>query len=1006
MLFRVSPIIKITLGLVLLTISILLLGRFIGFLPDEERSALESRKQFCEALAVQISSAASAQDLDILRATLGTVVKRSDEVLSIALNNNRGVSLVVGEHEKHWVDVPLDRSTSTHVRVPIMANKSRWGTLEVAFAPLQRESALSLGTLGGLLLFVALMGFVLYLFFIKRTLRELDPKAVIPERVRSAFNALSEGLIILDEKNQIILANDSFTEKTDISEDELLGQRADELEWKKREKGFNTDVYPWQNSILNKERKTGIPMRLQLKNSAELTFSVNTAPIFDAKGNPRGVLATFDDMTDLEKKHRELQSTLDKLRTSEKALRDKTVELEHLATRDPLTGCYNRRAFFDKYEALFESAVNEGTELVFIMIDIDHFKSINDQYGHANGDKVIKFISETLIVNTRPEDVVGRYGGEEFSLVMPHADREQALVIAERLRNELQHNGHDLFADNRTITASFGMALLDKGMSDPTQLIINADDALYLAKEQGRNRIIVWDAELTKQERAIEREKREKLLGQGGSSDGEQKSVLRDEVHRLEDLVHNLESELEYSREEIKRREGKDELTGLPNKFIFGDRILQVLARCKRYDKSAALVSIDIDDFNSINEAFGFSSGDRILKTISSRLVDTLRTTDTVAVMDEKEDGESSTITRVSNDEFALILTDITDLESVTWVIQRILRSLNKSIEINDQELYVSFSVGIALYPHDDDTPSGLMQKSSSARFSAKRKQGGNNIHFFSTEINRDAYHKVWLQSQLHKAIVRSDFNLVYQPKFDLQSGRIVCMEALVRWPHAKVGLIPPAEFIPVAESTGLIHKLGDWVLSQAINDLKQWHARGYDELRIAVNLSPVQLRKPEIAKTVLEGCNKMSLDPSFVELEITETTLMENYHQASTVMQSMSEAGIRFTLDDFGKGFSSLSYLRVLPIDTIKIDRSFNEDALPSEHDQTLINGIISLAKGLKLRVAAEGVETDRQKKVLSSLGCNEAQGTLYCKPVTAEQALLLLLNYNRATDDIEDQD
>ncbi|MES9944342.1 MAG: diguanylate cyclase [Candidatus Thiodiazotropha sp.] len=1002
MMFRFSPTIKITLGLVLLTLSILLLGRLIGFVPDEEKTALQARKQFCESLAVQVSSAASSNDIEILRATLKSVVDRDDEVLSIALSSNRGVSLVIGEHDKHWVDVPLDKSTSTHVRVPIMANKSRWGTLEVAFAPLKKESALSLGTLGGLLLFVALMGFVLYMIFIKRTLRELDPKAVIPERVRSAFNALSEGLIILDEKDQIILANDSFTEKTSIKEDDLIGLRADELAWRKREKGIKADIFPWCSSMQNMERKTGIPMHLQLRNKTERTFSVNTAPIFDGKGRPRGVLATFDDMTDLEKKHRELQSTLEKLRSSEKALRDKTVELELLATRDPLTGCYNRRAFFEKYDALFESAVKQGTGLVFMMIDIDKFKLVNDQYGHANGDKAIKFVAETLIVNSRPEDVVGRYGGEEFSLVMPDADQQQAMVLAERLRNEIQQKGHDLFIDNRTLTVSIGVALLPDGVDEQIQLITNADNALYAAKKQGRNCVVAWDPDLTEQERAFEKAKQDIKEAQAVPlTDEAPEKILRGEVHRLEDLVRNLESELEYSREEIKRREGKDELTGLPNRFIFSDRILQVLARCKRYGKSAALVSIDIDDFSSINEAFGFSTGDRILKAIASRLVDSLRITDTVAVIDEQDNKESSTISRVNKDEFALILTDVKDIESITWVIRRILNGLKEPIEINNQELFISFSVGVALYPHDDESPAGLMQMASSARYAAKREQGSNNIRFFSPEINRDAYHKVWLESQLHKAIVRSHFELNYQPKFDLKSGRIVCMEALARWPHAKVGLIPPSEFIPVAESTGLIHKLGIWVLRQAIRDLKQWHDMGYDDLRVAVNLSAVQLRKSDLTEKVLKSCEKLSIDPSYMELEITESTLVENYKQTTPVMQAMNEAGIRFTLDDFGKGFSSLSHLRVLPIDAIKIDHSFIEDTLPSEYDQTIINGIISLAKGLHLRVTAEGVETESQKKVLSMLGCDEVQGTLYSQPVAADQALSLLESYNGSEDE-----
>ncbi|MEW8470608.1 MAG: GGDEF domain-containing phosphodiesterase, partial [Candidatus Thiodiazotropha sp.] len=380
-----------------------------------------------------------------------------------------------------------------------------------------------------------------------------------------------------------------------------------------------------------------------------------------------------------------------------------------------------------------------------------------------------------------------------------------------------------------------------------------------------------------------------------------------------------------------------------------------------------------------------------------SRLVDTLRITDTVAVIDQQDDKESSTISRVNNDEFALILTDVNDIESITWVIRRLLNGLKKPIEVNDQELFVSFSVGVALYPHDDDTPAGLMHKAGSARFAAKREVGSNNIHFFSPDINRDAYHKVWLESQLHKAIVRAQFELVYQPKFDLKSGRIVSLEALARWPHAKVGLIPPAEFIPVAESTGLIHKLGILVLRQAIQDLKVWHQAGFDDLRIAVNLSAVQLRKSKLTQKVLESCEQAGVAPGHLELEITESALVENFKQTASVMQAMSEAGIHFVLDDFGKGFSSLSYLRTLPIDAIKIDHSFIEDTLPSEYDQTIINGIISLARGLHLRVTAEGVETESQKKVLSKLGCDEVQGTLYCEPVAMEQALSLLESHNR---------
>ncbi|MES9862041.1 MAG: diguanylate cyclase [Candidatus Thiodiazotropha sp. LLP2] len=979
-----------------MTLSILLLGRWLGFIPDESKNALEARKQFCESLAVQVSISASKNDLEILHTTLETVVERNTEILSVALRNYQGIALFAGDHKRYWVDVPLDKSTATHVQVPIIANNLRWGTLEVAFKDLKQESQFSLGTLGGMLLFVAFFGFVLYLIFMKRTLRELDPKAVIPERVRSAFNALSEGLIILDEKDQIILANESFTDKIDLEEDLLIGMRADELAWKKREKGIKVDVFPWHSSIRNLERKTGIPMRLELGNKTERTFSVNTAPIYDAKGKARGVLATFDDMTDLETKHRELKSTLKKLRSSEQALRDKTVELEQLATRDPLTGCYNRRAFFDKYDKMFAASQKTGTGLVFVMIDIDHFKSINDQYGHSSGDKVIKFVAEILMLNSRPEDLVGRYGGEEFSLVMPQADIEQALMLAERLRNEIQQKGYDLFTGERTVTASFGLAPRSSEINDQMMLVSYADDALYVAKEQGRNRAVVWDYDMVENSRGSNNKEHGNSQHPVNSTGSQSEQAVTREIADLENMVKDLELELEYSRKEIKRREGKDELTGLPNKIIFTDRMSQVLARCKRYNKSAAVLSLDIDDFTKINEAFGYTTGDQVLKIVSCRLLEMLRITDTVAVIDEEEEKSTSAISRMNNDEFALILTDLNDVDSVSWAVRRILKQLDKPFEVNGQELYVSFSAGVSLYPNDDDIPIGLLQKAAAARRSLKQNQSKSEIQFFSEDINREAYKKAWLEIQLHKAIKNADFELFFQPYLQIKSGRITCIEALVRWPHEKVGYIPPAEFIPIAEHTGLIHELGLWVLESACRRLQLWHEMGYHDLRIAVNMSAVQLHKKDLSKKVIKICNVSGIDPKYIEIEITESALIDNFSEAEKIMRKLSDAGIRFVLDDFGMGYSSLNYLRKLPIHGLKLDRSFVDDALLDEQDQAILHGIISIANNLDLRVIAEGIETKIQEKVLSTLGCQEAQGMLYCEPVGFDNLSSMLKHHN----------
>ncbi len=821
-------------------------------------------------------------------------------------------------------------------------------------------------------------------------------KSIIPDRVRSAFNALAEGLLILDENFRILLANDSFSCKTGYKNPHLIGKTADDLLWKQREGTDIPENLPWRISFNNCERVTGIPVRFESGNNIERVFSVNSAPVFDNQGHMRGVLATFDDMTELEKHYRQLKSALLKLRISEKALRNKTVELEFLATRDPLTGCLNRRAFFKKLDQLFKISIQENRNLIFMMVDIDRFKQINDHYGHANGDKVIKHISEVLSANSRPEDLVGRYGGDEFALVLPDANIEQARDIAERLRMDILQQCHGLFDVPKTVSISIGLAALSQQIDDAMLLVNNADHALYEAKQRGRNCIAAWSPEL------IGKPGQDPVLSVNSfiESSGEEKTEterrLQTEVLRLEDLIRQLESELEYTREEMKRREGKDQLTGLPNRFIFNDRIYQELARSERANQSTAILSIDVDNFSRLSDALGYVIGDQILKLIAERLVLCLRKTDTIAVIEDQHEDPSPNISRLNKDEFALIVTGVSDIKSVTWVAHRILSRLKKPIHVDDQELFLSFSMGIAVFPYDDDTPSGLLQKATTARRVAKKDQGSNRIRFFSREINRKAYHSIWLETQLHKAIVRQHFELVYQPKFDIQSGRITGMEALARWPHTKVGLIPPSEFIPVAEHTGLINKLGIWVFKKACADLRRWHKSGFWNIRLAVNVSTVQLRDASLAEKFLSICERRKIDASKIELEITETSLIENFEHTRDIMLKLHEAGMQFALDDFGKGFSSMNYLQKLPISSLKIDRTFLNSLLPDKHAQAIVTAIISLAKSLDLKVIAEGVETEAQRMVLKHLECDEIQGTLISAPVTAEEAEKLLQHYN----------
>jgi PAS domain S-box-containing protein len=323
-----TPTRKVSFGVVMLTVSLLLLGDLIGVVPNEDRGLLEGRKKFCESLAIQFSMAVNRGETALIRATLDTLVAREADVVSAAIRTANGRVLAEsGDHAANWADIPLGKSTPTHVQVPVFQGKRRWGTVEITFRDLQ-GSGLLLGishSLFPLILFFAIPGFAAYLFFIKRTLRELDPRSVIPERVKSAFNALAEGLVIMDEKEQIILANTSFAEKIELSDDALLGRKLSDLTWTAESKQREPEPFPWQVTLAGNERRKGVPLKYESRREGTHTFMVNTAPITDGKGAVRGVLATFDDLTDLEKKQVELKQTVTQLQKSRTELQEKTV---------------------------------------------------------------------------------------------------------------------------------------------------------------------------------------------------------------------------------------------------------------------------------------------------------------------------------------------------------------------------------------------------------------------------------------------------------------------------------------------------------------------------------------------------------------------------------------------------------------------------------------------------------------------------------------------------------
>ncbi len=490
---RLTPAIRISLGLVMLTCSILLTLDLFGFIPAPADTAADSRFRLCETLATQAAAALEQNNFSAARAALQSAVRRDERVLSAGLRAASGhLMLEAGEHRMLWQPDAGNSSTSNHLSVPLFQAGKPWGSLEVRFESLDARGVLAAlweRPAIRLTLVVSFAGFFAYLVYMKRTLRYLDPSAVIPTRVQAALDVMAEGVMLLDEKEQIVLANAALARQLGRSSTSLMGVTASTLGWKLAESAEPGLGNPWLEAIREARTSTGVPMRLEREDDEDRIFLVNGSPVLDGWGRSKGAIATFDDVTELQQKNRELEKTLSMLEKSQDEIRLHNEELQVLARRDPLTGVANRRAFLEAFEAGFAAAKQAGRSFTCIMADIDHFKMVNDNHGHAMGDEVIQRIAEALGSEVRSTDAVCRYGGEEFCIVLPDVPVEAAARVAERLRKKIDSPG---FA-RIPVTASFGVSSIAFGATSPPHLINQADEALYNSKERGRNRVTRWD---------------------------------------------------------------------------------------------------------------------------------------------------------------------------------------------------------------------------------------------------------------------------------------------------------------------------------------------------------------------------------------------------------------------------------------------------------------------------------------------------------------------------------
>jgi diguanylate cyclase (GGDEF)-like protein len=451
---------------------------------------------------------------------------------------------------------------------------------------------------------------------------------------------------------------------------------------------------------------------------------------------------------------------------------------------------------------------------------------------------------------------------------------------------------------------------------------------------------------------------------------------------RMESKTAQMASSLQAANAELQHLVLHDPLTKLPNRLLLEDRLQQAIEECRRSATRCAVLFVDLDRFKTLNDSLGHYAGDRVLRTVAERLRGAVRHEDTVS--------------RLGGDEFVVLLRHLAEHGDAAELARKLMTQLARPIMLEEQELRIGSSIGISLFPEHGDNAARLLANADAAMYHVK-KAGRSSFAYFTEDMSNFFPKRLALETELRAAIETRQLLLHYQPKVDMRSGHVSGIEALVRWQHPERGLIPPSEFIPFAEETGLIVPLGNWVLRQACMQNKAWQRRGVGHMVVAVNISGVQFQQPDLVESVSAALQESGLEPACLELEITESVVMQNAPQAIVMLEQLHAMGVSLSIDDFGTGYSSLNYLKRFPIQKLKIDQTFIQDISLDADDAAIVQAIVALAHGLRLRVVAEGVERLDQLDFLRDLGNDEYQGFLFSRPLPAAELERRLLAISR---------
>ena len=801
------------------------------------------------------------------------------------------------------------------------------------------------------------------------------------EQYRRIIETTSEGVWIVDAENKTVFANNRMAEMLGYTLDEMLGMPLLAFineEWQSLTIAALT--YAQRRVQSSKE---SFDFQLRRKDGSNLWAIVSANPIFDAAGQYAGALGMFTDITRRKQAEVEIQQSEQKY----------------------------RNLFDNSLVGMFRSSLTDGTVLdanaaIFRMFGFDSYEGIRTVSLYINPtdrETINQLVLEQGFVENF-ETQVRRKDGSVFwvsysaKLYAKEDYLEGVMIdITERKQSEEALRAKKAFLkvvlgnipqfifwkDRNSVylgcNHNFAIAA---GLSSPEEIVGLTDYDLPWKKEEA-DFFRECDA------RIMETDTPEyHIIAPQLHADGKQawldtiKIPLHDAQGNVVGILGSYEdiTERQFAQEKIRYQALHDLLTGLPNRTLFNEELSVSLANAANSQSLLAVMFLDLDRFKTINDTLGHAIGDRLLQGVAERLTTCLH--------------DSGIVARWGGDELTVLLPQLNCIEEAAKVAQRILDTIKQPFNLEGHQLHISSSIGIALYPQNGEDAETLLRNADAALYRVKQ-QGRNNYQFYTAAMNSQASELLVLENELHHALHRGEFVVHYQPQVNTTTGEITGMEALVRWQHPKFGLVTPAKFIPLAEETGLIVPIGEWVLKTACAQNKAWQDAGLPPLRVAVNLSARQFQQPFLLNVVSQTLQQTGLAPKFLELEITETIAMQDVDLTRTILTKLYQMGINLSIDDFGTGYSSLGYLKQFPLHSLKIDKSFVRDVATDPQNAGIINAIMTLGRGFNLRVIAEGVETEAEKDWLRSFQCEEMQGYLSSPPLPAPEATKLLQNH-----------